>query len=121
MILTHCTPDDTLTFAEAMALDPSEVEFTTPTGGNWMRLDGYLGCSLEHMRLNRFRRSRPKRSVIEKMADAKVEGDVTISERLCFKAGLETAIRAVCEWLRDGTVEDEGRATRIERHFLEKR
>ena len=95
-----------LTFAEAMALYPSEVEFQLTGCQGWspMRLAGDV--KLESLREGKFRRSRPKRSRVQEMFPSLIQ-----------REGAETAIRAVLDYLNRNGYGD----CNIERHFLEPR
>jgi hypothetical protein len=86
-------PGDSLTFAEAMALDPSEVEGEYPGGGvPWQLLTVLEGCTVKFLRTCTFRRARPKRSRVQELCEqAVMESGVSVGTR---------AIRAVCEYLR---------------------
>ncbi len=106
-----------LSFAEAMALDPSEVEVWAK--GGWeplhRRPDYPTGdWVLSFLRQAKFRRAKPKRSRVQELAIA-MEGadDVHAKERAeCYRE----AIRAVCEYMRPRF---DGAAYLVERHFLE--
>lgn len=112
-----------LTFAEAMALDPSEVEFMVIGGPQWRNLFETADTfTLAHFRCAKFRRSRPKRSRVEEMAEH-VDGRKDEYTRYAAY-DMERAIRAVCEYLRswsgwksDGADIAKG----VENHFLEPR
>lgn len=112
--------DDSLTFAEAMALDPSEVE--GQFGEKWWHLDDRrvaATLTLDVLRHCEFRRSRPKRSRVEEMAEQHFKNG-THENYVAQKAATET-IRSVCKWLRgyDGNLSPSF-AEAIELHFLSK-
>jgi hypothetical protein len=102
-----------LTFAEAMALDPSEVEVCF--ADNWYPLRGIADShTLATFRCAKFRRAKPKRSRVQEMA-----GVSEYDHRL-----MASTIRAVCEWLRSKQTdlhEFKDVAPYIEREFLEPR
>jgi hypothetical protein len=101
---------DTLTFAEAMAMDPSEVEASW--GSVWMTVDKCADSgTLADFRCAKFRRAKPKRSRVQEMEFE------TVYER----TAAEYAIRAVCEWLGSDQGPDSVDAMTvraIEREFL---
>ena len=109
-----------LTFAEAMALYPSEVEFQLTGCQGWspMRLAGDV--KLESLREGKFRRSRPKRSRVQEMAEARFSS-LLPTEKGFYEQGAVEAIRAVCEYLRDTGDRNCSHADYVERHFLEPR
>jgi len=114
----HCLLgcNQTLTFAKAMALDPSEVEVDRHADGDWKPLSDWLGISLlAGMRTCYFRRARPKRSRVQEMAEtaANITGDLSTERH----AAMIQAIRAVCEYLNRNCYGD----CNIEREFLEPR
>lgn len=116
-------PDELLSFACAMALDPSEVE--VQIGVPWMPLDAETSSlPLRILRQKEFRRSRPKRSRVQEMA----ERDWGTGQSVTDAAGaMKQAIRAVCEYLAAGCADiPKGGLSRelaadVERHFLEPR
>ncbi len=118
-------PDDSLTFAEAMALDPSEVEVRWAVDSDvWYRMDaaGVEQATLGRLRGAHFRRSRPKRSRVQEMANGKFDfGRIETQEQVW----MTYAIRAVCEFVRSLKLgyrdHDDEVAGRIEREFLEPR
>ena len=120
---------DDLTFAEAMALDPSEVEVLDNVPANaprWKLLAACLdGFTMSWFRTARFRRARPRRSRVQEMAEEHYESTragVDITEFV--SAGMTRAIRAVCEWLRTseaGHMIDHDLPGQVEREFLEPR
>ena len=113
-----------MTFQEAMALDPAEVEFNQ--GGSsalWHNLGSYLVLSLEEFRLFTFRRARAKRPRVEEMAETFLMEERAGNLEHTTKS-MTHAIRAVCEYLREREDIGElrrGWAAAIERHFLEPR
>lgn len=117
----RCSCDDTLTFAEAMALDPSEVEVDADANGDWKLLADFLGYTLLRLRkYAKFRRSRPKRSRVQEMAEEYRKGPGSRP----FEGLVEATIRSVCEYLRksDSTKHcPRVSADDIEREFLEPR
>lgn len=60
-------PCSCLTFAEAMALDPSKVEYRSPLDAQWRLVASELGTmtNLATLRATLFRRARPKRSRVQ--------------------------------------------------------
>ena len=90
-----------LTFAEAMALDPSEVEvhMLRSRGPQWERLSVGLmdELTLADALKCHFRRARPGKSRVQEMAERGVEPTPG-------KSYVETiatiAVRAVCEYMR---------------------
>lgn len=124
-------PDDSPTFAEAMALDPSEVEArwaTTTHGDRWVPLTEVLHSPthISQLRSAHYRRrSRPRRNRVEEMAGTFY--DLTpAGEELGKYAerAMKVAIRSVCEYVRTSSVFDasiQKLAADIERHFLEPR
>ncbi len=112
-------PCECLTFAEAMGMDPSEVEVSFPDGG-FVALDKYKHSSLSLLRLSSFRRVRPKRSRVQEMMDRVSKND---SVAWCsYRNGLTEGVLAVCEYLRKHpTQAHRGHAIScdIEREFLE--
>ena len=105
-------PVDNLPFAAAMALDPSDVEVLNPacSVGGWFTLREASGWTLATFRTCSFRLRRHRRSRVEEMAEK-------FSGKALYVAGLEHAIRAVCEYASRGLV----CAKDIEREFLEER
>ena len=96
---------DDLTFAEAMALDPSEVEMLDNVPANaprWKLLASCLdGFTMSWFRTARFRRASPHRSRVQEMAEAEsisYSRDVPLIQQT--EAHYVRAIRAVCEYLR---------------------
>lgn len=116
-------PDDSLTFSEAMALDPSEVEVWHHDRWSPLLLDPeppYGDWLFTFLRSAKFRHiQRQKRSRVDDMAIAK-EGafDVNARERSRHYA---EAIREVCEYLDLHVYRSTGCAVskQIERAFLE--
>lgn len=116
--------DGSLTFAEAMALDPSEVEYHAGIEGNsdrWLSVADNQGrYPLSAFRDAKFRRSRPKRSRVEEMADGKAtKGCVDCGYDIMLASAYKEAILAVCEFVAgkyDADVDYD-----IRREFLEKR
>ena len=100
---TATSPSD-LPFAAAMALDPSEVEYTA-YGLRWDSLATFDNhrWTWDELKLLRFRLRRPRRSRVQEMAVPKVKG---LSSDIAIELGLERerfgteAIRAVCEYLK---------------------
>ena len=111
-----------LTFAEAMALDPSEVEYRLRgvVGAVWVPF--CVDMPVRELRSNwEFRRARPRRSRVQEMAEAPAGG--TLGEvRATFG---EAIVRAVCEYIREtprGYKDHDAQVARdIEREFLEPR
>jgi hypothetical protein len=98
-----------LTFAEAMALDPSEVEVLGEVYG-WQLLATDLShWSLDYLRTAKFRRAKPKRSRVQEMASNEDLGRAEL---------VAMAIRAVCEYMRPRF---DGAAYLVEREFLDTR
>lgn len=91
-----------LTFAEAMALDPGEVEVRWAVDSDdWYRMDA---AAVDHAMLKRlrgayYRRARPKRSRVQEMADNRF-GAGSHENYVDAKARSETAL-AICAWLRE--------------------
>jgi hypothetical protein len=86
-----------LTFAEAMALDPSEVEVRFR--GGWLALDKYKHLTLDALRVSDYRRAKPKRSRVQEMMDRVSKDD---SVAWCsYRNGLTEGIIAVCAHLRE--------------------
>jgi hypothetical protein len=123
--------DETLAFAEAMAMDPSEVEFCYepgPTGANWSPLAAGMDQSLHGMRHARFRRALPRRSRVEEMAGVgETHIGIDTGKRAEFAGRV---VNAVCEFLRKekigvraaiGPCGPESAWAAIEREFLEPR
>ena len=117
-ILCTMNNDDCLTFAEAMALDPSEVEWKINC--DWLRLG--TDVTLGELRVASFRRlSRPRKSRVQEMAEEK---RATHTPALFVETAVKymtDAIRVVCEYLRNETGAGGCYARDIERHFLEPR
>ncbi|HXS24371.1 MAG TPA: hypothetical protein VN719_09085 [Gemmatimonadales bacterium] len=122
-----------LAFAEAMAMNPSEVEFCYepgPCGANWSPLAAGMDQSLHGMRHAKFRRARPrvrpKRTRVQKMALA-LCGELEAPPVVVDAAKrYEEAVLAVCEYLRDdsknrASYHRDVTADDIEREFLEPR
>ncbi len=111
-----------LTFAEAMALDPSEVE-ALGTEDGWQRLSDDLGhWTLDYLRTARFRRARPRQSRVQEMAE-RFYADTPAGALLADYTGsaMKEAVRAVCAQLRkEGAYysSDAVTAERLEREFL---
>lgn len=117
-----CAPDcprRELTFAEAMALDPSDVEFND--GVLWRRLADNGEYSIDYLRMHRFRRARPKRSRVQEMAARKwprAASDIVLVD----EQAREEAMRAVCHYLRTTSPHPSLHYAReVEREFLEPR
>jgi hypothetical protein len=112
-----CNPGR-LTFAEAMALDPSEVEVMCKGGSFVLLSDDPMHWTLTYLRHARFRRAKPKRSRVQEMAETYgIDGEW----RRSYGRGAEAAIRAACEYLRNqGLSEWSGKqfAGDVEREFL---
>ena len=106
-----------LTFAEAMALDPSDVEWHD--GVLWRSLEGNGEYTLDFLRKVKFRHARPRRSRLEEMATQYRESRGPSS----VEAIIELAIRAVCKYLRTEVIGAPRfiAACDIEREFLEPR
>ena len=116
------TSPSNLTFAEAMALDPSEVEYRL-RGERCVWIPFCVDMPVRELRSNwEFRRARPRRSRVQEMADRGVEPTPG-------KSYVETiatiAIRSVCEYIREtprGYKDHDAQvAASIEREFLEPR
>jgi hypothetical protein len=114
-----------LTFAEAMALDPSDVEVQHDVDKHrWLPLSEHLtDMTLRYLRQRTFRRAKPKRSRVQEMGEALLkEGKLGVYGSLVDES-MVAAIRAVCEWMRRrgaiGLLDVV--ASDIEREFLEPR
>jgi hypothetical protein len=111
-----------LTFAEAMALDPSEVE--VKHRGEWGPLERPNSPSgeffLSWLRTAEFRKkARPMRSRVQEMAAVMTGDSGTIPD---YRARFgEQLIRAVCAYLetKRAVSGDNHLAELVERHFLE--
>ena len=122
-----------LAFAEAMALDPSEVEVWAK--GGWeplhRRPDYPTGdWVLSFLRQAKFRRrARPKRSRVQEMAEAHMSDDPRAALLIdgTFQAWGEQVIRAVCEHLPGAIMENRKQECELTvvglvlRHFLDPR
>ena len=122
-------PCNQLTFAEAMALDPSDVEVFTH--GAWEPLERPNCPSgeflISFLRKTQLRcRAHPKLSRVQEMANS---NRYAYNNVACYHFGDEL-IRAVCEYLRKENIgawaaplstSIESAADAIERHFLEPR
>ena len=98
--------DESISFAEAMALDPLDVEWLTPDGETWLPLRGQESqLSVKWATGTSWRRARPRLTRVQEMANG-APG---------YLRGAEEAIRAVCEYLRR---EPGAGADDIARHFL---
>jgi len=113
-------PCNQLTFAEAMALNVGEVEVHELVNGYWRPLVELDGCAfIGSVRMAKFRR----RLVRQKMSRVRKIGG---ESEMCVLAA-STAVRDVCEWLRDrmfdGNDDTNGNdiAIALEREFLEPR
>lgn len=124
--------DDTLTFAEAMALDPGEVEVEIYCGPvpstKWLSLSvAQDAVAVSMLRQSKFRRYRPKRSRVEEMACPNTNGirsDVAIQMMLDREQAMTEAIRAVADWLAQveaGHMIEHDLPGRVRREFLEPR
>ena len=118
---------DGLTFAEAMALDPSEVEVLDNVPANaprWKLLAACLdGFTMSWFRTARFRRARPRRSRVQEMAVDFLHEERGGNEAHTSMA-MTTAVRAVCEWLRTseaGHMINHDLPGQVECEFLEPR
>lgn len=113
--------DNTLKFAEAMALDPSDVE--AEVNGTWRPLlDVEEDFSIRQLRKCKFRRSRPRRSRVEEMADARwVPGTHYCEARDVDRWTREEMVKEVVKFVRETWPVHGVIAPYIERHFLEKR
>ena len=107
-----------LPFAEAMALDPSDVEYTA-YGLRWDSLATFDNhrWTWNELKLLRFRRARPRRSRVQEMAENFANG--------AGEQYMIVIIRAVCEYLRTACQHGEDSSAEyakvIEREFLEER
>lgn len=114
--------DGSLTFAEAMALDPSDVECREFGHDPWHRLRVWEHSPLLMIRNFQFRRrNHPKRSLVQEMADMRKFPRASHDHE-----AMTEAILAVCEYLREHEgVDKQSTCWRpsedIERHFLEPR
>ena len=119
-----------LTFAEAMALDPSEVETYHHGTGKWVSLRTAELQTVATMRKCEFRLvgsswelPKPKRSRVQEMAE-ETEAVICDPRWTPKQAWMIHAIGAVCKFFRDepGTNSlTEETARCIEREFLEPR
>ena len=112
-----------LTFAEAMALGPGEVETYHHGTGKWVSMQTAELQTLATMRRCEFRRAgsnwelpKPLRSRVQEMADEYSSlGDRSIE---VIKNSMDVAIREVCKYLRAEPHNSTSWAGDIEREFL---
>lgn len=112
-----------LTFVEAMALDPGEVEVDMRDEKGWVRLRDHSDRSVAHMRMKRYRRSRPRPTRLQELVAKEINADRRTNTE--FEALGIKVVQAVCEYLRERvrTSPPSGPhfADDIEREFLEPR
>jgi hypothetical protein len=112
--------DGSLTLAEAIALDPGEVECRFDHQW-WLLGDPRVAASLtlRDLRIAKFRRAKPRPSRVQEMAATYgIDGEW----RRSYERGAAEAIRAACEWLRaESRLGFERNPDAIEREFLESR
>jgi hypothetical protein len=116
----HTPRCGSLTFAEAMALDPSDVEFKGLGHDRTSLYPWQQNYGLARWREAQFRRARPRRSRVQEMAETFRDSDSPKS----YDVAMATSIRAVCEYLRTQNTfagSPGGFAAGIEREFLEVR
>lgn len=114
-----------LPFAEAMALDPSDVEVCRcpeNNPGEWFNLGNNQWISLDQLLRRHFRRALPRRSRVQEMAERGMALEPGKSD---VETIMTEAIRAVCEYLREPECQVPGVGLAIshdiEREFLERR